>query len=73
MTLSQSINDHLGCTLSLIDSHLDTNKLTGQAYSVVYGGVCHPVFEASVRALTADLVILISNKILINNKINDFT
>jgi hypothetical protein len=69
MTLSQSVYYNLINYYEVLNSltYLDVSQVRGDVYSDIYGCICHPVFEASVRLMTADLASLI------NNKINDFT
>ena len=69
MTLSQSVYYNLINYYEVLNSlkYLDVSQVRGDIYSAIYGGVCHPVFEASGRLMTAALASLI------NNKINDFT
>jgi hypothetical protein len=69
MTLSQSVYYNLINYSEIVNSlpYLDVSHVRGDIYSDIYGGVCHPVFEASGRLMTAALASLI------NNKINDFT
>jgi hypothetical protein len=70
MTLSQSVYYNLINYYEVLNSlqyYLDVSQVRGDVYSDIYGCICHPVFEASVRLMTADVASLI------NNKINDFT
>jgi hypothetical protein len=69
MTLSQSVYYNLITYYEVLNSlkYLDVSQVRGDVYADIYGGICHPVFEAAVSLMTADLASLI------NNKINDFT